>query len=246
MHGTFPLDDSRKTPLQPWLAAMVDFFHNQTQAIRAPYVPEIELRLAVESVPLWERIEQEFSTPGAGPPYWAFAWAGGQALARHLLDNPHLVAGRRVVDLGSGSGLVAVAAALAGAKHVTATDIDVLAVIAMSLNADANGVEVEARKTNLLAPDAAVDPSAIDVLVVGDLFYDPKLAPAALALMQRYREAGSLVLIGDPGRADLPMQALTKVSEHPVTVTCGCEYLAAKIDDGARHDIIVSTVWTLL
>jgi predicted nicotinamide N-methyase len=246
MHGTFPPDGSKETPLQPWLAAMVDFFHDQTQSTRMPYLPDLVLRLAVESLPLWERVEQELNTPEAGPPYWAFAWAGGQALARHLLDHPQLVAGRRVLDLGSGSGLVAIAAAKAGAKHVIANDIDILAVIATSLNADANHVEIEARTVNLLAPDIALDLATIDVLVMGDIFYDPSLAPAVMALIQRCRDAGRLVLVGDPGRAELPTPSFAKVGEHAVPVTCGCEYLAAAID-GGRHgvpDIIVGTVWT--
>jgi predicted nicotinamide N-methyase len=243
MHGTFPPDASKETPLQPWLAAMVEFFHDQTQPRRTACVPEIELRLAADSVPLWDRIEREFDTPGLGPPYWAFAWAGGQALARHLLDNPALVAGRRVLDLASGSGLVGIAAAMAGAKHVIATDIDVFAVIAMSLNADANGLPIEARKANLLAPEAAIDLSGIDVLVVGDIFYDPRLAVPAFALMQRCREAGTCVLIGDPGRADLPTQQLRQVGEHAVPVSCGCEYGTSAGD--SNDDIILSAVWTL-
>lgn len=230
--------------MQPWLAAMVDFFHEQTRPCRPPIVPDIELRLAVDSVPLWDRIEQEFKVPGAGPPYWAFAWAGGQALARHVLDHPGLVAGRRVLDLGSGSGVVAIAAAIAGAKHVIATDIDILAVIAMSLNADANGVEIEARKADLLAQNVAFDPTGIDVLMVGDIFYDSNLAAPALAIMQRCRDAGIRVLVGDPGRADLPRARFTKLADHAVAVTCGCEYLTAASDQ-SEHDVIVGTVWAL-
>src|SRR4051812_31964985 len=139
--------------LPPWLLAMAEFVLAETTPTPLPHVPEITLRLARESVPLWDKIERNRDLRG-GPPYWGFAWAAGLALARHVIDHPQLVAGRRVLDLASGSGLIAIAAAQSGAAHVIANDVDPLAVIAISLNADANGVAVEASAADLLPPDS--------------------------------------------------------------------------------------------
>jgi predicted nicotinamide N-methyase len=225
--------------LPPRLIAMARFVAAETQPTVPAYVPEITLRLAADSVPLWERIERD-PTLGGGPPYWALAWPGGLALARHLLDNPAVVAGRRVLDLAAGSGLVAIAAAKSGAAHVIANDIDPLAAIAISLNVDANGVAVALRADDLL-PDGAFDPSTVDVVLAGDAFYDHALSPRALAFLQRCHAAGCAVLIGDPGRADLPAARLTKLSTHAVPVTRACQYVAA--GDAADHDLQAAAVW---
>jgi predicted nicotinamide N-methyase len=229
--------------LPSWLRAMVEFVHDNTQPTGMPLVPEITLRLAFDSVILWDKIERQLDTSGAGPPYWAFAWAGGQALARHILDHPHLVAGRRVLDVASGSGLIALAAAKAGARHVIANDVDLLSIVALSLNAGVNECEIEANPTDLLAPDQTFDPSAIDVLLLGDVFYERNLAGRAWDLMQCCHAAGCLVLSGDPGRAHLPIGQLAKVCEHNVPVTRDCQYISAK---GATVglDLVPGTVWT--
>src|SRR5262249_7491208 len=145
--------------LPRWLLATVDFVNENTHPTRMPLVPEIQLRLAPDSILLWDKIERSFTGSRVGAPYWAFAWAGGQALARYILDNPDLVAGRRVLDIASGSGLVAIAAAKAGAKHVIANDVDLLAVVALSINADLNACQIEASAVDLLAEDCAFDPA---------------------------------------------------------------------------------------
>jgi predicted nicotinamide N-methyase len=230
--------------LSPWLIAMAEFVLAETTPTPLPHVPEITLRLARESVPLWDKIERNRDLRG-GPPYWGFAWAAGLALARHVIDHPHLVAGRRVLDLASGSGLIAIAAAQSGAAHVIANDVDPLAVIAISLNADANAVAVEASAADLLPPDSGFDPAAVDVVLVGDVFYDHDLAGRAFAFLERCRAAGCRVLIGDPGRADLPIDRLTKISDQSVPVTRNCQNVAAAGPDGADYDFRPVAVWTL-
>jgi|SRR5579871_2979283 len=223
--------------LEPWLQRMVDFVVAETTPITLPYVPEITLRLAPESVPLWTKIENELG-PGPGPPYWAFAWVGGLALARYLIDHPALVAGHRVLDFASGSGLTAIAAAKAGAAHVLATDIDPLAVVALSLNADANGAAIQASAIDVLA-EGAFDPASVDVVLAGDAFYDPTFAPRALAFLERCRVAGCDVLVGDPGRASLPVDRLKRISVQAVPVTLGFQYVAAAADD----ELHAASVW---
>jgi predicted nicotinamide N-methyase len=229
------VDETRE--LAPWLQRMVDFVLAETTPTTLPYVPEITLRLASESVPLWEKIEQELG-PDPGPPYWAVAWAGGLALARHLIDHPAVVAGRRVLDFASGSGLIAIAAAKSGAGHVRAADIDPLAVVALSLNADANGVAVAATASDLTA-EGAFDASTVDVVLASDVFYDPTRAGGAIAFLARCRAAGCEVLIGDPGRADLPVARLEQLSVQAVPVTRGFQYVAAIPD----YELHAATVW---
>jgi len=235
MTAEVPADD-----LPPQLVAMLRFVHAETRPTVPAYVPEITLRLAADSVPLWERIERDPAL-GGGPPYWALAWPGGLALARHLLDNPAAVAGRRVLDLAAGSGLVAIAAAKSGAAQVIANDIDPLAAIAISLNAEANGVTVALRADDLLPAENGFDLSAVDVVLAGDAFYDHALAPRALAFLERCHAAGCAVLIGDPGRRDLPADRLKKLSSHAVPVTRACQYVAA--GDAADHDLQAAAVW---
>ncbi len=226
--------------LAPWLRRMVEFVRAETRPTVPAYVPEITLRLALDSIALWEHIEREHELRG-GPPYWALAWPGGLALARHLLDHPDLVAGRRVLDLAAGSGLVGIAAAKAGAAHVTASDIDPLAAVAIALNADANDVAIALNADDLLAAESTFDPSCVDVVLAGDAFYDHALAPRALAFLARSHAAGCLVLVGDPGRADLPTDRLAKLGTHAVPVACGSQYVAAS--GGAADERQAATVW---
>jgi predicted nicotinamide N-methyase len=230
--------------LSPWLLAMAEFVLAETTPTRLPHVPEITLRLARESVPLWDKIERNRDLRG-GPPYWAFAWAAGLALARHVIDHPQLVAGRRVLDLASGSGLIGIAAAQSGAAHVIANDVDPLAVIAISLNADANSVVLEASAADLLPPDSGFDPRGVDVVLVGDVFYDHDLAGRAVTFLERCHAAGCLVLIGDPGRADLPTDRIAKISDQTVPVTRNCQNVAAAGPNGADYDFRPAAVWTL-
>src|SRR5258707_6579396 len=159
----------------------------------------------------WDRYDHNLDL-SVGLPFWGYTWAACLALARHVLDHPQLVAGCRVLDLASGSGLIAIAAAQSGAAHVIANDVDPLAVIAISLNADANAVAVEASAADLLPPDSGFDPAAVDVVLVGEVFYDHDLAGPALAFLERCRAARCLVLIGDPRRAHLPIERLTNIS----------------------------------
>lgn len=191
------------------------FIAANTRPLAPPLVPEIRLHLAEESLPIWQRTEEELGEMNVPPPYWAFAWAGGQALARYLLDNPALVAGRSVIDLGAGSGLTAIAAKRAGATAVLAADIDALALAAVSLNAALNGVALAVTGEDLLAraPDAA------DVVLVGDLFYERELAARVAAYIEKAAAAGAEVLIGDPKRSYFPAGRFARVAEYQVPVT---------------------------
>ena len=191
------------------------FITSNTRLLAVPLVPELRLHLAEESVPIWQKTEEELGEMNVPPPYWAFAWAGGQALSRFLLDNAALVAGRRVLDIGAGSGLGAIAAKRAGARSVLAADIDPYAVAAIGLNARANGVEVEATAEDLLSAELP----ACDVLLVGDLFYERPLAARVLACIDAAREAGSDVLVGDPRRSYFPSERFVEVAHYEVPVT---------------------------
>ena len=192
-----------------------DFIRANTELIAAPLVPEIRLHLAAESLPIWRKTEEELGQMNVPPPYWAFAWAGGQALARFILDNRELVAGRRVLDLGAGSGLVSIAAMLAGAAQAIASDIDALALDAIRLNAEANGVRVETTATDLLAGP----PDAVEVVLVGDLFYERALAERVLAFVEAARQGGAEVLVGDPRRSYFPGDRFRQVALYSVPVT---------------------------
>jgi predicted nicotinamide N-methyase len=191
------------------------FIRANTKLLTPPLVPEIRLYLAEETLPIWERTEEELGEMNLPPPFWAFAWAGGQALARYVLDTPALVQGKRVVDLGSGSGLVAVAAMKAGAQSALAADIDVMASAAAALNAVANEVVIDVTADDLLASP----PRGIDVLLVGDLFYERALAERTLAFIEATAETGAVVLIGDPQRNYFPKGKFEATAEYSVPVT---------------------------
>jgi predicted nicotinamide N-methyase len=191
------------------------FILANTKMLAPPLVPEIKLHLAEESLPIWQKTEEELGEMNVPPPYWAFAWAGGQALARYVLDNAALLRGATVLDLGSGSGLTAIAAGLAGAAHVLAADIDAIALAALHLNTAVNSVRVETTSEDLLASA----PGGYDVVLVGDLFYERQLADKVLAFIDRAKAAGSVVLIGDPQRSYFPRGRFTCVAEYQVPVT---------------------------
>ena len=211
------------------------FIRANTRLKPVPHVPEIVLHVAQESVPIWQKTEEELERIGLPPPYWAFAWAGGQALARYVLDHPHEVAGKRVLDLASGSGLVAIAAAKAGAAPVIAADIDAFTEAAVALNGAANGVYVDVTILDILDHPAPAEPR-YDVILVGDLFYERDTAARALAFLDRHAAIGTRVLIGDPGRTYLPKQRLTRLAEYSVPVTRELEDMEIKR----------TTVWELL
>jgi predicted nicotinamide N-methyase len=191
-----------------------------------PFVPEVTLLTAAEPFGLWHRTARD------APPFWAFPWAGGQGLARHILDHPETVAGRAVLDVASGSGLVAVAAAKAGARSVLAGDIDDNALAAIALNAAANGVTaVTPRRVDLatVSDDDRPDPPAgVDVVLAADVFYQRDLAAMALRFLRAARRGGADVLVADPGRAFVPRDSLTALATYQVPVLTVLEDVPVK------------------
>ena len=190
---------------------LVEFIRANAVLTPVPFVPEISLYQADEPIALWEKTEADGTT--RPPPFWAFAWAGGQALARHVLDHPSLVAGRGVLDLATGSGLVAVAAARAGGRPVTANDIDPLSLAAAEANAAANRVTLRTLEADLLDGD-----DEHGVVLAGDVFYSREMAARVLPFLRRAAGRGSLVLAGDPGRAYLPTDGLIRRAAYDVPV----------------------------
>jgi len=184
------------------------FITTNASLMAPPLVPEIKLYLATEVVPLWRATEEELEKMGVPPPYWAFAWAGGQALARYILDHPQTVAGKRVLDIGSGSGLVAIAAAKAGAASVLAADIDAFSTAAIGLNAAANGATVSVTQDDLIGVEGDWD-----VILVGDLFYERPLAERLLAWL---RTLNRPALLGDPGRSYFPKDRTERLALYNV------------------------------
>ncbi|MFN3685352.1 class I SAM-dependent methyltransferase [Salinarimonas sp.] len=203
-------------PLTP--ADAPAFIRANTRALPVPHAPEIVLHVADEATALWERTEEELGAIGLPPPFWAFAWAGGQALARYLLDTPETVRGARVLDFASGSGLVAIAAAMAGAARVEAAEIDPFALAAIALNAQANGVAVAPRAGDLVGAD-----EGWDVVLAGDVCYERDMAARVVEWLVRLEARGALVLIGDPGRSYLPKDRLHPLATYEVPVTRALE-----------------------
>jgi predicted nicotinamide N-methyase len=200
------------------------FVLQHTTPRAASAVAEIVLHQADDAITLWERTELAAGGAQLPPPFWAFAWAGGQAVARYLLDNPDRVRGRRVLDLAAGGGVVAIAARLAGARVVTATDIDPAAIAAIALNAAANHVTVDA-----LCADVLDDPVPdVDVVTAGDVFYNRDLAARMLAYLTRAAAAGADVLVGDPGRAYVPHADLVELAAYDIPTTHDLESTETK------------------
>ncbi len=187
------------------------FIRANTAVASASLVPELRLHLATEVVPLWEATEATLEKAGVPPPYWAFAWPGGQAVARHVLDHPRLVAGRRVFDLAAGCGIAAIAAAKAGAR-VSASEIDRFALAAITLNAALNEVDVALIDRDVL--DEA--PGAWDTVLAGDLCYERPMADRVASWVRAQARAGVTVLMGDPGRAYKPADGLAEVARYRV------------------------------
>ena len=201
------------------------FVRDNTRVLAPPHVPELRLHLADEATALWEKTEEELGAMGLPPPYWAFAWAGGQALARYVLDNPDIVAGRSVLDFAAGSGVVGIAAMRAGATSAVSTEIDGFALAAITANAALNGVTVTARDEDTTAEPAG----RFDVVLCGDVFYEKPMAEKVLAWLDRERAAGATVLVGDPGRSYLPKDRLEAVAEYRVPVTRALEDSEIKV-----------------
>jgi predicted nicotinamide N-methyase len=206
------------------------FILDNTALMTPPHVPEIQLHLADEAHDLWQRTEDELVEIGLPPPFWAFAWAGGQGLARYVIDSPALVEGKRVLDFASGSGLVAIAAARAGASEVTAADIDPFSGTAVGLNARANGVRVEFRGDDCIGADAGWD-----VILAGDVFYDKPFADRLMPWFSALKRRGADILVGDPGRSYLPRSGLEALAVYEVPVTRALE----------DAEIKRTTVWRL-
>lgn len=194
------------------------FIRTHTRLLPVPHAPEIALHVAEEATELWQKTEDELAVIGLPPPFWAFAWAGGQALARYLLDHREVVAGRHVLDFASGSGLVAIAAARSGAARVEGCDIDAFAVAAIGVNAAANGVAVTARADDLIGRD-----EGWDVICAGDVCYERDMAERVIAWLSALSARGATVLIGDPGRSYLPKSRLEAVATYQVPVTRALE-----------------------
>jgi predicted nicotinamide N-methyase len=200
------------------------FIHANTRLLPVPLVPEVRLHLAEESLAIWRQTEEELGRMNVPPPWWAFAWAGGQAVARYVLDTPALAAGRSVLDLGAGSGLAGIAALKAGAARVVAADTDPFAAAAMALNAEANAVTLEAIADDLLA----APPDRFDLVLVGDLFYERPLAERVLAFIEAARSQAAAVLVGDPRRSYFPKERFEPVAEYAVPVTRDLEDVEIK------------------
>ncbi len=190
------------------------FIRANTRVGATPLIPEIRLHLSDAVTPLWQATEDWLERNGLDPPYWAFAWAGGQALARYLLDHPERAAGRRVVDVAGGCGIAGLAAAMAGAAPVLVVDLDPMAAAAVRLNAAVNGLPVRAD----VGDATALPVPAADLILAGDVFYERPMSDALLPWLRRQAAAGALVLVGDPGRAYAPQSGIESLAAYEVPV----------------------------
>ena len=196
----------------------------RTRLQRPPVVPELELHLADDMDSAWASLQAELDDGDLPPPFWAFAWLGGQAVARYVLDTPEVVRGRRVLDLATGSGLCALAALRAGAAQVTAVDVDPFAADAAALNADRNGLRLVVRCADLL--DAS--PPEVDVVLAGDVFYDAQMSARVQPWLLQARAAGADVVVGDPGRHYLPRTLMDERAAYDVPTTRDLEGVEVK------------------
>ncbi|AIB11048.1 methyltransferase [Azospirillum brasilense] len=199
--------------------SQIDFIRSNTVVTRTPLLPEIALHLATEITPLWEATEDSLKESNVPPPYWAFAWPGGQAVARLVLDRPELVAGKSVLDFAAGTGLVGIAAMMAGAARVQSCDIDRFALSAIALNAESNGVDVKAVSADLV--DRPLP--GIDVVLAGDVCYEKPMADRVTAWLRGIAATGTLVLLGDPGRAYVPLSGIERVAQYSVPTSLELE-----------------------
>jgi predicted nicotinamide N-methyase len=201
------------------------FIRENTRLLPVPHVPEISLHVADEATALWQKTEDDLGEIGLPPPFWAFAWAGGQALARYILDTPEMVKGHRVLDFASGSGLVAIAAAKAGAAHVTASEIDAFAAEAIGINAASNGVvdQISISLADIIGTD-----DGWDTVLAGDICYQRDIAERVTTWLQQLSRRGAQVLIGDPGRSYLPRDMLEEIAIYQVPTTRALEDMEIK------------------
>jgi predicted nicotinamide N-methyase len=219
----------------PRLPADPEAFIRANTALETPaMVPEFKLWLASEYVPIWQATEQWLEEQNVDPPYWAFCWPGGQAVARYLLDNPQEVRGKRVIDFAAGSGVSSMAAARAGAASVVANDIDALSLIAARLNAEANGLTFDVSMDDWLLGSEA-EPAA-DVVIAGDVCYEQEMSARALAWLRGHARRGRLVLLGDPGRNYFSAQGLEERARYTIPTSLQLE------NRGMRETI----VWRVL
>jgi predicted nicotinamide N-methyase len=195
------------------------FIRDHTVLSETPLVPEISLYVASEMLPIWQMTEDEMQKVGLPPPFWAFAWAGGQALARYVLDNPELVAGKRVLDFGAGSGLAGIAAAKAGAVAVTAAEIDSIAIIAVALNARANNVTIAPIERDIVGDIT----DEWDVVLAADVCYEGPASKRIVSWLDDLARSGVLVLMGDPGRTYFPKSGHEKLISYAVKTTTELE-----------------------
>jgi predicted nicotinamide N-methyase len=219
-----------KTPAIATLEQACAFIRANTRVAQVPGLP-IRMHIADELTPIWEATEKDLAAANVAPPFWAFPWAGGQALARYVLDNPETVRGKRVLDIACGSGLVAIAAALAGATEIVANDIDPMCEAAVRLNAELNGVAVSYKGGNLL--EGA--PPPYDVILAADVFYEQTPARLFREMLQRAHASGSIILAGDPGRTYFPRDVFRQVAEYAVETTTEIE----------NNPVKFARVWTL-
>lgn len=196
------------------------FIRTNTEIVSPPLVPEIALHLATEITPIWTATEDELASQGLPPPYWAFCWPGGQALARYLLDNPETVAGRAVLDFAAGGAVEGVAAAMAGAARVTANDIDGFALAAAQLNGALNGVHLDVSADDMVRLGGAEE---YDVVLAGDIFYERGPALDIERFLRAQAARGATVLVGDPGRKYLPQSGLVEVARYEVATSLELE-----------------------
>lgn len=211
------------------------FIRANTAVEAPPLTPEIRLWLAGEAIALWEAGEAELEASGLPPPFWAFAWAGGLALARYLLDHPEQAAGKRVLDFAAGSGLQGIAAAMAGAAAVTASELDPVAVAAIRLNAALNGVALAVVEGDVIDGELA-GRADWDLVLAGDVFYERDLALRAEPWLRRLAGRGATVLVGDPGRSFLPKAGLERLTAYAVKTDRALE----------DADLRNAVVWRLL
>lgn len=217
------------------LPADPEGFIRANTALEAPsMVPEFKLWLATEYVPIWQATEAWLEEQNVDPPYWAFCWPGGQAIARYVLDNPHVVRGKRVIDFAAGSGVSSMAAARAGAASVTANDVDALSLVAARLNAAANGLSIDTNMDDWLAGRGS-EPAA-DVVIAGDVCYEREMSARALAWLRSHADLGRLVLLGDPGRNYFSAQGLEELERYRIPTTLQLE------NKGMRETV----VWRVL
>jgi predicted nicotinamide N-methyase len=229
MEGSLPDGRPRSGAVNGLAPAEAEnFILINTSLSAPPHVPEIRLHLADEAHDLWLKTEDELAAIGLPPPFWAFAWAGGQGLARYIIDHPETVRGRRVLDFASGSGLVAIAAHKAGARDIVAADIDPFCEAAVSLNAKANSVSIEFTGSDVIGAD-----DGWEIILAGDVFYDRPFAERLVPWFSSLHERGAEILVGDPGRSYLPKGRMHALAVYQVPVTRALE----------DADVKKTTVW---